>query len=756
MLANDPRIRITRLTWFFSGAVATAAALVPSASEDRVRLPRLRFFQVESASPDSPNVDPGAGNSAMERGGISNDECSAAATLACNSATLIDNSLATVNPADPNFLCRNGPDSAGWGTVWYSIVASAPEVVIATCNDQPGSPNDSLLQVFSGTCAALGSAIGCVDDNCGTTTGFLGTILLAGLSPGHSYIVELAAWDAGAGGRYELALDCDQSGACCRGVSVCDQQSPAACVDLGGVWFGEDTPCANATCVEPPLCPPGAIDERIEDPSCGQPVPDTGNSGCSISGGVFTFLPSDGCGIAVTGDASADARPNAGGRDTDWMFLTPSETKQYTACVTAQFHPEVQFWKLSAGLDPCADSAPRSAAHGRPGEAVCATQCLLGQLPYAIRVTIVDASGAPQHFGVGCSDYCLTITCSGCATGACCLPDGTCVADVFPCMPLPECPPVTRVACEERGGVYLGDGSTCAAGNPCEGACCQFNGECVRSSQTSCLADGGSWALGADCADVMPCVVCQGEDPNDYDGLSGIREDCSSVGSDLVNAGCSASSALHRFTPIACGQTVCASGSFDGAFRDVDWFQLSVDTVAEINFQVENNLAGQLILRVRYYPNQQPGATGDPCATAGALELLPPATGVVPSGQSATFPMVLAPARYTLLAAYDFQSPGLPVAPCPSPYRITVQCVTRPCGDSNLDGVVSVSDIGAFVVAVTQGFEAWDASIPGPQANLQFICANDTNRDGAVTVSDIGVFVQVVTGAGDCPGACVP
>lgn len=63
--------------------------------------------------------------------------------------------------------------------------------------------------------------------------------------------------------------------------------------------------------------------------------------------------------------------------------------------------------------------------------------------------------------------------------------------------------------------------------------------------------------------------------------------------------------------------------------------------------------------------------------------------------------------------------------------------------DSNCDGVITVSDIGPFVLALTQGQTAYEAEYP----NCDFVCNNDANGDGSVTVSDIGNFVSCVTGS---------
>ena len=56
----------------------------------------------------------------------------------------------------------------------------------------------------------------------------------------------------------------------------------------------------------------------------------------------------------------------------------------------------------------------------------------------------------------------------------------------------------------------------------------------------------------------------------------------------------------------------------------------------------------------------------------------------------------------------------------------------------NCDGVVTVSDIGPFVLAVTDP-TAYAAQFPNCDIDQA-----DLNNDGSVTVSDIGPFVALV------------
>lgn len=69
-----------------------------------------------------------------------------------------------------------------------------------------------------------------------------------------------------------------------------------------------------------------------------------------------------------------------------------------------------------------------------------------------------------------------------------------------------------------------------------------------------------------------------------------------------------------------------------------------------------------------------------------------------------------------------------------------VICKKRLVGDMNNDGVVSVSDIGPFVLALTDP-AAYLAQF-GDDADLE---AGDINGDGTLSVSDIGAFVDLLS-----------
>lgn len=61
-------------------------------------------------------------------------------------------------------------------------------------------------------------------------------------------------------------------------------------------------------------------------------------------------------------------------------------------------------------------------------------------------------------------------------------------------------------------------------------------------------------------------------------------------------------------------------------------------------------------------------------------------------------------------------------------------------GDTNCDGIISVSDIGPFVLALTDP-AGYAAQFPNCEINNA-----DTNDDGQISVGDIGPFVALLSG----------
>lgn len=82
-----------------------------------------------------------------------------------------------------------------------------------------------------------------------------------------------------------------------------------------------------------------------------------------------------------------------------------------------------------------------------------------------------------------------------------------------------------------------------------------------------------------------------------------------------------------------------------------------------------------------------------------------------------------------------FRQPGFATALLPVPEPLPVDLA-----DSNCDSVINVSDIGPFVIALTNP-SGFSAAFPGCD-----ILNSDTNQDGFVNEGDIGSFVTILLG----------
>lgn len=671
-----------------------------------------------------------------------NDECTGAIPIVWDSSIIADNTDATSVPDDPIFLCQNHfqPD-AGAGSLWYTFVAAETEAIISTCGSDESL--NSELHLFEGSCGNL-VVIGCSSNT--TLCGRMAAIEAEGLTIGQEYYVELAGRYDTYLGAYTLSLGPETTGACCTGASACiDDLTDDDCYDAGGLWLGTDSVCVDALssgfCVAPPTCPPGAIIDN-DSQICDQIAPDPDNSGCAGIFVPFQLLnPPDGCGTVVCGTNSADDRNN-NNRDTDWFRIEPSQTAQYTACVTAQYFGQVQFWTLDSGIDPCRGTMPVATAVASPGTTACTTICIGQDQFYSVRVAPVDQDGEPQRSGIACLPYVLEITCETCTTGACCLPDTSCQVDI------------AEVDCIAAGGDYLGDESDCANA-VCVGSCCEADGTCTEDiSRDDCDARGGEFnGLGSMCIGLM-CRGCSYEDPTNLDGLRGPFEDCSILAFDLINSGCTNGAPGNLFSPISCGDRMCGQTDHSGYSRDLDWYHLQLEQESEVLIELSNRLepASPMLFRLQFRETQ----VGLPACGPG-FNIIPEEDGnALPPGTT-FFSANLPPARYTLLATFDFDTSNSFVG-CLTPpeynYQILVDCnpgcVATICGDSNCDGVVSVSDIGFFVTAVVSGSANWAGQFPSGFAPCDFVCANDTSGDGIVSVADIGLFVAAVL-SGVCP-----
>jgi hypothetical protein len=133
------------------------------------------------------------------------------------------------------------------------------------------------------------------------------------------------------------------------------------------------------------------------------------------------------------------------------------------------------------------------------------------------------------------------INCQG--TGACCRAGG--------------CLATTQANCQTIGGVYAGNGTTCANNICTAGACCKGTGECVQNFGFQCTAISGTFQGPGTSCSPNPCpqptgaccygTICIPDQP---------EADCTSTGGVWVGA------LTDCGPPDPCNQDPCASVSF--------------------------------------------------------------------------------------------------------------------------------------------------------------------------------------------------
>jgi hypothetical protein len=159
-------------------------------------------YYVQVAGWAASNVGNNVLNIACSGGGPpAHDQCATAQPVNCNSSTAFNNAANTTSGTDPVYTCRIGGPAQGFGTAWFTFVATGAS---ATIDTEGSATGDTLLAVYSGTCGAL-TQIGCDDD---AGTGFLSLVNVAGLTVGQTYYIQVAGWAASNVGNNVLNVTC--------------------------------------------------------------------------------------------------------------------------------------------------------------------------------------------------------------------------------------------------------------------------------------------------------------------------------------------------------------------------------------------------------------------------------------------------------------------------------------------------------------------------------------------------------------------
>ncbi|MCB9853815.1 MAG: proprotein convertase P-domain-containing protein [Phycisphaerales bacterium] len=423
-----------------------------------------------------------------------NDECDSALTIVCGTNITVDNTTATENPSDPLFSCHAGGPDTGFGTIWFSFVATDTTAFVQTCNSEVG---DTLLAVYDGSCGGL-VEIACSEDDCGSGPGFLSELCAENLIIGNTYIIQAATFGDAGRGAITVEVDCPcPSGACCSDAG-CQVLTPQTCAASGGAYLGDDLPCDVNSC-DGACC--------FADGTC----TDLSSGDCALQGGFFegvgTFCANTVCPIRPTNEscdnqivlnpatdlpysqvlgfefASADGPvgscdgfgpgPGALMQNDLWWEITPTENCQLRVTVT----PAPGFDPIIVVRDSCI-----------PGtELACADETVLGEVE---QLEFILTAGLTYHIQIGDTgvaaggaDATVEILCG--QVGSCCLPDNRCVVN-------------QDADCAALGGSFGGPDTDCGF----RGACCLPN-TCIATSRDCCLAGGGSYVGdGTSCGDV--------------------------------------------------------------------------------------------------------------------------------------------------------------------------------------------------------------------------------------------------------------
>jgi hypothetical protein len=311
------------------------------------------------------------------------------------------------------------------------------------------------------------------------------------------------AWDAICADT--ALITCDQNPqACCFCDGICEDITPAECINAGGTLQGSGTTCASVEC--PIACEIVCESGTDEGEDCGA---DT-NGGCNVL--PTPTFGSIACDETVCGTAWADG----GTRDTDW-FLFSHKGGVVSASLVSAFPGAVFIVDVSPCPATLLGSIGSSSGCGNSIPAVA-------ELPageYAIVVLTAQADGIGIFDGYPCcagdanaNAYTVTLTCGGeLGTGACCIA-GFCEDDF------------TSFDCTAVGGTYSGDDSDCAStecpacGTANAGDCCDPAGngtpfcDDLACCELVCAADpfccDTSWDGICAGAAAIDCEICVG------------------------------------------------------------------------------------------------------------------------------------------------------------------------------------------------------------------------------------------------------
>jgi hypothetical protein len=176
-----------------------------------------------------------------------NDNCAAAPTIGEGLGVWYNNNATDDGPTTPGGACGGGVQMHN--DVWYQYVPACTGTSrISLC----GSPFDTVLAVYAGSCASPGLPIACSDDNGVSCTGTASSLDMS-VTAGQPYLVRMGSYFSGSTGTGPRAITCAASlGACCAG-ATCSLTVQSDCAAVGQRFAGSGTTC-NAGSNTTPCC----------------------------------------------------------------------------------------------------------------------------------------------------------------------------------------------------------------------------------------------------------------------------------------------------------------------------------------------------------------------------------------------------------------------------------------------------------------------------------------------------------------------
>ncbi len=214
--------------------------------------------------------------------------------------------------------CGGSASSSSSRDVFYTFTPTQSRTyTFSLCNTYTGTL-DTTMSIHTGCPAINANNLMCNDDGC---VGSAGPSAIGGfaMTSGTTYIIRVARWSTGSGGKFQLDVTTEAFGACCDTSSVCLAKGISQCASPS-TFIGDGTSCATSGICNGACCVPATGTCTMTSPaSC------TGTHGgigslctpafcpsttcCNDSTGACTLTGTSPCPAGTTPNAAATCSP---------------------------------------------------------------------------------------------------------------------------------------------------------------------------------------------------------------------------------------------------------------------------------------------------------------------------------------------------------------------------------------------------------------------------------------------------------------